>query len=128
MVVSLFVSSVLILPNITQGDVPQFFSISLLSPNTSEPRNQWALLMETKLPEIGINVTFHESTGWGNISPRTWLYPLITFDYIPTYAEGGYDIVFVGWPNDIDWDPTGLFETSAIIPVGDNYYQYSNPT
>ncbi|MFX1536877.1 MAG: ABC transporter substrate-binding protein [Promethearchaeota archaeon] len=28
---------------------------------------------------------------------------------------------------DLDWDPTGLFDSASIIPNGDNYYQYSNP-
>ena len=48
------------------------FSINLLSPNTSAARNQWSLLMEQQLPKIGIGINFHESTGWGNIGPRTW--------------------------------------------------------
>jgi ABC-type transport system substrate-binding protein len=110
-----------------ETEVQEVFSINLLSPNTSAARNQWSLLMENQLPKIGIGIDFHESTGWGNIAPRTWSYPLIDFDYIPTYAEGGYDILFVGWSWGIDWDPTGLFETSAITPAGDNFYQYSNP-
>ncbi|MCK4895798.1 MAG: hypothetical protein KAS47_03265, partial [Candidatus Heimdallarchaeota archaeon] len=53
------------------------FSINLLSPNTSAARNQWSLLMEQQLPKIGIGISFHESTGWGNIGPRTWSYPLL---------------------------------------------------
>ena len=103
------------------------FSINLLSPNTSAARNQWSLLMEQQLPKIGIGITFHESTGWGNIAPRTWSYPLIDYDYIPTYAEGGYDILFVGWSWDLDWDPTGLYDTASLLPLGGNHYQYSNP-
>ncbi len=123
---SLFVSSLGTLQNMTQADVPVLFSIALLSPNTSAARNQWSLLMEQQLPKIGIGVSFHESTGWGNIAPRTWAYPLLD-DYIPTYAEGGYDILFVGWNQDLDWDPTGFFDTSSLLPYGDNFYQYSNP-
>ncbi len=102
------------------------FSINLLSPNTSAARNQWSLLMEQQLPKIGIGVSFHESTGWGNIGPRTWAYPLIDYDYIPTYAKGGFDIFFVGWSWGLDWDPTGLWDTESMIPNGDNFYQYSN--
>ena len=110
-----------------ETEVQEVFSINLLSPNTSAARNQWSLLMENQLPKIGIGIDFHESTGWGNIGPRTWSYPLLDFDYIPTYAEGGFDILFVGWSWGIEWDPTGLFETNAITPAGDNFYQYSNP-
>lgn len=102
------------------------FSISLLSPNTLEARNQWAVLMQKQLPKIGIDVYLHESTGWGNIDPRTWNYPLIDFDYIPTYAEGGYDILFVGWNWEMDFNPTGHYDTGCWIS-SENYYQYSNP-
>ncbi|MHA1828948.1 MAG: hypothetical protein ACTSX6_09920, partial [Candidatus Heimdallarchaeaceae archaeon] len=103
------------------------FSINLLSPNTSPARNQWSLLMEQQLPKIGIGIAFHESTGWGNIAPRTWSYPLIDYDYIPTYDKGGFDILFVGWSWGLDWDPTGLFDTASLVPNGDNFYQYINP-
>ncbi len=89
------------------------FSISLLSPNTLEARNQWAVLMQKQLRKIGIDVYLHESTGWGNIGPRTWNYPLIDFDYIPTYAEGGYDILFVGRNWDMNLNPSSLFSTGC---------------
>jgi hypothetical protein len=97
-------------------EVVEVFSLNLLSPNTSAARNQWSLLMENQLPKIGIGVDFHESTGWGNIGPRTWSYPLIDYDYVPTYAEGGYDILFVGWSWGLDWDPTGLFDSASLVP------------
>ena len=103
------------------------FKIDFLSPNTSAARNQWSILMENTLPKIGIGINFHESTGWGNIAPRTWSYPFIDYDYIPTYADGGYDILFVGWSWPLDLNLQSLYETSAITPNGDNHYQYSNP-
>ncbi len=109
------------------GDVQQVFSINLLSPNTSPARNQWSILMENLLPQIGIGVGFHESTGWGNIAPRTWSYPFIDYDYIPTYDNGGYDLLFVGWSWPLDLNLQSLYETSAWTPNGDNHYQYSNP-
>lgn len=105
------------------------FSINLLSPNTSPARNQWSLLMEQTLPKIGIGITFHESTGWGNIGPRTWSYPVgVEYDYVPLYDKGGYDLLFVGWSWPLDLNLQGLYETAAITPNGDNHYQYSNPT
>jgi len=110
-----------------QTDVQIAFSVNLLSPNTSAARNQWSLLMEQQLPKIGIGISFHESTGWGNIAPRTWSYPLIDYDYIPTYANGGFDLFFVGWSWGLDWDPTGLYDTPSLVPNGDNFYQYINP-
>ena len=108
--------------------VQELFQIALLSPNTNPARDEWALLMEQQLPEIGIGISVHNSTGWGEIAPRTWSYPLIEYDYIPTYDEGGYDLLFVGYSWPLDLQLSGWYETSALIPYGDNFYQYSNPT
>ncbi|UJG42306.1 MAG: ABC transporter substrate-binding protein [Candidatus Heimdallarchaeum endolithica] len=128
----IFVVSASMIPaSAAEGDIIPAFYINLLSPNTNPARNQWAALMENQLPKIGIGIAFHESTGWGNIMPRTWSYPVGEegkFDYIPTYEDGGYDILFVGWSWGLDWDPTGLYDTASIVPAGDNMYQYSNPT
>jgi ABC-type transport system substrate-binding protein len=99
------------------------FSISLLSPNTLEARNQWAVLMQEQLPKIGIGVYLHESTGWGNIGSRSLNYPLIDFDYIPTYAEGGYDILFLGWEWEKDFNLVGIYD-SYYPPWTGNFYQY----
>ena len=124
----LFTFSVSLGQTTAQQSINEVFKINLLSPNTSAARNQWSLLMEQLLPQIGIGITFHESTGWGNIAPRSWSYPFIDYDYIPTYPEGGYDILFVGWSWPLDLNLQSLYETSAITPNGDNHYQYSNPT
>jgi len=106
---------------VTQGP---FFSISILAPNTNPARNQWATMMVEQLPKIGIQVDVFDHTGWSQISPRTWGYP---GPYpIPTYAEGGYDILFVGWSWGLDFDPTGLFDSPSITPAGDNFYQYDS--
>jgi ABC-type transport system substrate-binding protein len=82
--------------------------------------------MEQLLPKVGIGISFHESTGWGNIGPRTWSYPFLDYNYIPVYEDGGYDLLFVGWSWGLDLDLTGLFDTMSIAPAGDNHYQYSN--
>ena len=100
---------------------PIMFSINLLSPNTWDARNQWALLIQKELPKIGIGVSVHESTGWGNIAPRVWNYPFLDYDYIPTYAEGGYDIVFLGRNWTKDFDPSGLYD-SQCLHYGDDFY------
>ena len=104
---------------------PAFFTLSVLAPNTNPARNQWATLMVEQLPKIGIGVDVFDHTGWAQISPRTWGYP---GPYpIPTYAEGGFDIFFIGWGWGLDIDLTGLFDTPSIPPFGDNHYQYSVP-
>ena len=131
-IVNLIILCILLAPltiyNVRSDEVPTFFSLSILSPNTSAARNQWAILIEDQFPLIGIHVTNHESTGWGNIGPRTWSYPFIEYDYIPTYAQGGYDVLFVGWNWKLDWNPTGLYDSASLCPYGDNFYQYINPT
>ncbi len=118
--------SQLFIQNVKSADVPEFFSIALLSPNSSH-RYCWTLLMEIQLPKIGIGVSFHESTGWSNIAPRTWDYPFIDYDYIPTYDEGGYDILFTGRFWSLDFQLRGLYDTVSLVPFGGNYYQYINP-
>jgi len=101
-----------------------FFAISILAPNTNPARNQMAVFMVEQLPKIGIAIDVFDHTGWSQISPRTWGYP---GPYpIPTYSEGGYDILFVGWSWGLDFDPTGLFDSPSITPVGDNFYQYNS--
>ena len=115
---------VLVLVEGQETEIQIAFSLALLSPNTNEARNQWAVLIQKQLPKIGIGVYLHESTGWDNIAPRSWAYPLIDYDYIPTYAEGGYDILFVRWNWEMDLNPTGLYDTGWFF--GDNYYQYIN--
>ncbi|NHJ40564.1 MAG: hypothetical protein FK731_11075, partial [Asgard group archaeon] len=103
---------------------PPFFTISVLAPNSNPARNQWATIMVEQLPKIGIGVDVFDHTSWAQIYPRTWDYP---GPYpIPSYAEGGYDLFFVGWSWGLDWDPTGLFDSPAVTPDGDNTYQYMN--
>ncbi len=102
-----------------------FFTIYLLSPNTSAARNQWTLLMHNQLPKIGIESVIPYI--WEPVAYRVWSYPLIEYDYIPEYAKGGYDVCFIGWYWGFDWDPTGLFDTASLPPYGDNFFQYTNP-
>lgn len=113
-----------------ETEIPIRFSISLLSPNDNAERKQYSLLMQHQLPKIGIGVYLHESTTWGNIADRSWSYPFIDYDYIPTYAEGGYDALFVKWSWDLEWDPTGVFDCSYLSChlYGDDFYQYYNPS
>lgn len=107
-------------------EYPHILSIRLLSLNNNEARNQFSLLIQANLAKIGIKVDILESTTLENIAPRTWDYPLIDYDYIPTYAEGGYDGLFIGYSWDLDWDPGGMY-TSGCMLSRQNYYQYSNP-
>jgi len=104
---------------------PAFFTLSVLAPNTNPARNQWATLMVEQLPKIGIGVDVFDHTGWSQISPRSWGHP---GPYpVPSYAEGGFDILFIGWGWGLDIDMVGLFDTPSWPPFGDNHYQYTRP-
>ncbi|MCY3413065.1 MAG: ABC transporter substrate-binding protein [Candidatus Heimdallarchaeota archaeon] len=102
-------------------ELDNFFSITVLSPYTNPARNQWSALIAQTLPKIGIYVDAHISTGWEDIIPRTWG----QVDPAPSYNEGGFDIMFVGYGWDLDFDPTGLYESNSIIPNGDNFYGFN---
>ncbi len=103
------------------------FYIDLLSPNTDPDRNQWIMLIQEQFSKIGIGVRLHESTTWDNIAPRTYSYPLVDYEHIPTYAEGGYDLLFIRRSWDLEWDPTDLYSSRYLYPSGNNIYQYNNP-
>lgn len=107
----------------TENPTP-FFSITILCSDTNEDRSAWAMLITTELMKIGIGIDEFKHTGWRHISPRVWGYP---GPYpIPTYSEGGYDVLFLGWARGLDYTPKGLFDTPSIVPNDDNFYQYSN--
>ncbi len=112
-------------PNNKTGVYPKFFfNVTVLSPNTNPARNQWSDNFAAELPKIGIGVTKHVSTGWGDIQPRTF-----GSDVPPkSYDKGGFDVFFVGYGWGLDWDPTGLYEKSNWRPVGGNFYNYNNRT
>lgn len=102
------------------------FEITVLSPNTNPARNTWSSLIVEELPKIGIGVVEHVSTGWEEIIPRTF-----GNDEKPgTYADGGFDLFFVGYSWDLDWDPSGLLTESGLCDTGscDNFYNYQNAT
>jgi len=110
------------------AEIPIFFELDLLIPDTSEKRIEWNIMIAEELQKIGIGVDIIELTDWRHIAPRTWSYPVgVDYDYIPIYDKGGYDVLFIGWTWDLDWDPTGIFDSPCLCPHGDNYYQYANP-
>ena len=102
-----------------------FFSITVLVPNTTSERMDIASLFVEELPKIGIEVESYQIAGWADISSRTWSYP---GPYpIPTYSEGGYDVLFLTWTNGLEFNPEGLYDSPSLTPAGDNFYQYYNP-
>ena len=118
-----FIVSPIMTPEITRSDNPgPFFTIAFLCPDSDLDRIAWTNQIADDLAKIGINVEVNVSD-YSVISPRTWGHP---GPYpVSTFGEGGFDVLFVGRIWDLDWNPTGLYDTSSITPNGDNYYQYS---
>ncbi len=107
-----------------------YFNLTLLVPNSCPVRTTVSSIVKAELTEIGINVSIY-AVGWNQIMPRTFEYPVGTvnhYSYIPSFDEGGYDFMSIGWGWDFEWNPKGLFDTASIVPNGDNFYQYSNTT
>jgi ABC-type transport system substrate-binding protein len=110
-------------PDTTTGAYPDsFFDITVLSPNTNPARNQWSADYVQQLPKIGIGVSQHVSTGWAEIIPRTFGSTVIP----GSYADGGYDIFFVGYSWALDWNPSGLYDDSGRCDTGScgNFYNF----
>ncbi|NHJ85661.1 MAG: hypothetical protein FK734_09380 [Asgard group archaeon] len=101
-----------------------YFSITLLVPTTSSSFYYGALIMAEQLQKIGIDADLVYAS-WIQIYQRTWDYPGLY--PIPDYAHGGFDILFLGWGQELDWNPEPLFSSPSITPAGDNFYQYYNP-
>ena len=102
-------------------------NVYLLSPNTNEARNQWANLMQNELPKAGIGVTEHTNAGWDVVGPRTFAYAVEdTSVGIPTWEDGGYDMVFIGLSGSLAYDPTGSYSTETLAPAGLNFAYYEN--
>lgn len=118
------------LPNqfITVNGSTPFFTLNLLCPNTETDRIEWTNLISTELPSIGINPAV-DITDWGSVISRTLGYPLITYDYIPSYEKGGFDLFSVGsYFHYMDVLLGKNYNSESIYPDGRNYIQYNSST
>jgi ABC-type transport system substrate-binding protein len=101
-----------------------FFDVGIIVPNTPTINNQWLFLFADLMPKIGIEVSQLNSTSWAHIYPRSWDYP---GPYpIPTHAQGGFDIIKIGYPGELEYNPNGLYDSFGIVPNGNNIYQYNS--
>ena len=111
-----------------ENDFPPgpFFGITILCPDSNPMRIETAILFATELPKIGICVEDFIVTDWTHIGERTWGHP---GPYpIPTFEEGGFDMLFVGWSHYIHFKMGEVFLSDQAVPFGDNFYQFSNET
>ena len=109
-------------PNADGAYQKSFFNVTILSPNSCCARNHWSDVYPSELLKIGIQVTQHVSTGWAEIIPRTFGSSINP----PLYADGGYDVFFVGYSWSLDWNPAGLYDSSGSCSTGDcsNFYNF----
>jgi len=113
-ILTVFMISSVIVP--AEGEYETIFTINLLTPNTSRTQMICAMRFENTLEELGIAVGVHEMTDWGNMASRWGM-------KVPTYEEGGYDVMFWGFSSELDWDNYDMFDSRG----GGNYYQFENP-
>jgi ABC-type transport system substrate-binding protein len=100
-----------------------FFNIALLISGSVGERVACASLMIDELAKIGIGVYEFDTDLSGDLVDRTWWHT----PPIPTYENGGFDIVFASWGNNIDVDLSGRYHSSEITTDGLNFYQYNKP-
>jgi ABC-type transport system substrate-binding protein len=102
------------------------FSLYMLSPNTNEARNTWSILLESELAEIGIFVAQHLSTSWSVIIPLTFGSDVPSPPGATNATDNlvGWDIFFVGYSWDLDYNPISMFDSPSLRPLGDNFYNF----
>ena len=106
-----------------KGDnLEPFFNIALLVSGSVWEKIACAQLMIDELANIGIGVYEFDTDLSNDLIYRTWWHT----PPIPAYENGGFDIVFVSWGNDIDVDLSYRYHSSEITTDGKNFYQYNS--
>ena len=104
------------------ADEDYFFDLVLWSPSTI-----WSSLysypIRDSLLDIGINAT-SVFDGWSEIVPRTFGW--VSTDPIPSFVEGGFDTLFLGYGVPEEFDYRDFFSSDYIVPYGNNFYSYNN--
>jgi ABC-type transport system substrate-binding protein len=105
-----------------QSQGAPYFHITLIVPGANPTRKAWAQVIESSLDNAGIDAERVE-LGWATVYDRV-LYPNAS-TVGKTYAEGGFDSLFVGYALGIDPDPYPLYDSSQFPPA-QNYYLWNN--
>jgi ABC-type transport system substrate-binding protein len=108
--------------NIKAVNPPAFFKISILVPKYNAKSNYWATILSEQLPKIGIGVDEIKAADWSEIYQRV-------LDYqephpIPTFAEGGYDVLIYEDLNGLDFNPFFIYDSQFIEST--NFLQYES--
>lgn len=130
LVLGLFVLSAfgysVMLANAQEDDCEEpVFEIHLLSPNSIPARTEWANLMQQEFPKACIGIASHLNTGWPDIYERTFSSPDAAPGGLPGFADGGFDVLFVGYaPSAPDVDPRYYGPDWFLHETGGYDYQY----
>ena len=74
----------------TKAEQPEwFFEVNMIAPTSNPVRMQFSQLMEKEVQKIGIGSEM-DLISWAALGPRA------TDQEVGPYAEGGYDICFIG--------------------------------
>ena len=100
--------------------------MTFLVPNSNPARVNWAEEIVETLNNNGYQINLVIAS-WGYIIPRTIGHPAL-FDgdpttVVPTFEEGGYDGLFVGY----GWGELPYLESAYGTGSADNFYNYNNP-
>jgi peptide/nickel transport system substrate-binding protein len=86
--------------------------IEMLVPGGAAASNPFALLFQSELKKIGVQLTITQ------LDPSA---------YIQRVLAGNYQSAYLSWDLDPDPDPFALFHSSQMPPHGQNLVFYSNP-
>jgi ABC-type transport system substrate-binding protein len=120
--VLLMISAILVPMALTVGAQDTLFQVTLSVPNTNPSRQAWSEVIYNNMLAVGIDAD-RQIQDWGTLYERA-------LDPAPevvgkTYAEGGFDILFVGYAMGTDPDPYSMFHSSQL-PPGQNYVLWEN--
>jgi peptide/nickel transport system substrate-binding protein len=99
------------------------FQMTLMVPEPNPTRQAWATIVQNNLKSVGIQAD-NVILPWSTIYDRA----LIPDPSVvgKTYADGGFDALFVGYAMGIDPDPYALYDSSQFAPDGQNYNLWNN--
>jgi peptide/nickel transport system substrate-binding protein len=99
------------------------FQMTLMVPEPNPSRQAWATIVQNNLKDVGIQAD-SVILPWSTIYDRA----LIPDPSVvgKTYADGGFDALFVGYAMGIDPEPYPIYDSSQFAPDGQNYNLWNN--
>ena len=105
-----------------RGQAETLFSFTLTTPSTNPSRQEWSEVIQNSLQSVGIDAQ-RVIQDWDTIYDRSLDPPP---DIVgKSFADGGFDALFVGYALGTDPDPYPIFHSSQT-PPGQNYYNWVN--